>query len=146
MRASEAGGGQSLPGLESPGKRLEWAFDKLCEVDALLGAIVATWARYTAANMKPGAERWICDKTEWGPILQADIRREWKARVDADEAVQSAVRAAEAELGADGRVLLRPSGTEPLVRVMVEAVDAAQAQSVAESLAAIVAASLPLSR
>lgn len=84
MRASEAGGGQSLPGLESPGMRLEWAFDKLCEVDALLGAIVATWARYTAANMKPGAERWICDKTEWGPILQADIRREWKTRVDAD--------------------------------------------------------------
>ena len=67
-----------------------------------------------------------------------------KARVDADDAVQSAVRAAEAELGDDGRVLLRPSGTEPLVRVMVEAVDAQQAQSVAESLAAVVAASLPL--
>jgi len=84
MGASDAVGGKSIPGLENPGKRLEWAFDSLCEVDALLGAIVATWARYTAANMKPGAERWICDKTEWGPILQADIRREWKARVNAD--------------------------------------------------------------
>ena len=80
------------------------------------------------------------------PQVLINVRDVDKARVDADEAVQSAVRAAEAELGADGRVLLRPSGTEPLVRVMVEAVDAEQAQSVAESLAAIVAASLPLSR
>ncbi len=40
--------------------------------------------------------------------------------------VQSAVKTAEAELGHQGRVVLRPSGTEPLVRVMVEGIDAAQ--------------------
>lgn len=34
MRASEAGG-QLIPGLESPGKRLEWAFDSLCEVGSV---------------------------------------------------------------------------------------------------------------
>jgi phosphoglucosamine mutase len=45
-----------------------------------------------------------------------------------------AVAAAEVELGATGRVLLRPSGTEPVVRVMVEAASADQAQSVAERL------------
>jgi phosphoglucosamine mutase len=45
------------------------------------------------------------------------------------------VRAAEAELGDSGRVLLRASGTEPLVRVMVEAPTDEQARSVAESLA-----------
>lgn len=52
-----------------------------------------------------------------------------------DPHLQAEVASAEAELGQTGRVLLRPSGTEPLVRVMVEAVDADQAQAVAERLA-----------
>ncbi|MFI8632485.1 phosphoglucosamine mutase [Microbacterium sp. NPDC077663] len=55
---------------------------------------------------------------------------------DAD--VLSAVAEAEAELGDSGRVLLRPSGTEPLVRVMVEAASEADAKRVAERLAAVV--------
>jgi phosphoglucosamine mutase len=50
-------------------------------------------------------------------------------------AVQDAVRAAESELGEHGRVLLRPSGTEPVVRVMVEGVDPAQVQRLAQQLA-----------
>ncbi|MBU3653494.1 MAG: phosphoglucosamine mutase [Limnohabitans sp.] len=49
--------------------------------------------------------------------------------------LQEAIRAVEAELGARGRVLIRPSGTEPLVRVMVEADDARLAQDCAERLA-----------
>jgi phosphoglucosamine mutase len=48
------------------------------------------------------------------------------------------VAKAEVELGHEGRVLLRPSGTEPLVRVMVEARLAAQADEVAAQLAAVV--------
>ncbi|MBT6273647.1 MAG: phosphoglucosamine mutase, partial [Chromatiales bacterium] len=53
-------------------------------------------------------------------------------------AVVAAVRAAEAELGATGRVLLRPSGTEPVVRVMVEGQDAAQVESLTKTLASSV--------
>jgi phosphoglucosamine mutase len=67
-----------------------------------------------------------------------------KSRVEANEAVQTEVRAAQAELDGIGRVLLRESGTEPLVRVMVEANDAAQAQAVAQRLADVVARHLAL--
>ncbi|WP_066517863.1 phosphoglucosamine mutase [Curtobacterium ammoniigenes] len=56
----------------------------------------------------------------------------------ADEGVQAAVAEATAELGDSGRVLLRPSGTEPVVRVMVEAASQADAERIAERLAAVV--------
>ena len=46
--------------------------------------------------------------------------------------------AAEQALGEDGRVLLRPSGTEPVVRVMVEALDAAAAEQHAKAIAEVV--------
>ena len=58
-----------------------------------------------------------------------------KARADDDEQVAAAVATRSAELGGRGRVLLRPSGTEALVRVMVEASSADQAQAVADKLA-----------
>jgi len=55
--------------------------------------------------------------------------------------VMDAVRVAQDELGDSGRVLLRPSGTEQLVRVMVEAPTQDQADAVAQRIAAVVAAS-----
>ena len=59
---------------------------------------------------------------------------------DVVDRIAAPLAAANAELGDDGRVLVRPSGTEPVVRVMVEAVDATVAESVASRLAAAVAA------
>jgi phosphoglucosamine mutase len=56
--------------------------------------------------------------------------------------IAEAVAAAEAALGDTGRVLLRPSGTEPMVRVMVEAADEHTAQRIADELATVVRAQL----
>jgi phosphoglucosamine mutase len=67
-----------------------------------------------------------------------------KARADDDAVLAAAVAEATAELGDDGRVLLRPSGTEPLVRVMVEAPTAPQAREVADRLADVVRRQLAL--
>ncbi|MEV6315899.1 phosphoglucosamine mutase [Streptomyces sp. NPDC051776] len=65
-----------------------------------------------------------------------------KSRVDTSPELAAAVADAERELGSTGRVLLRPSGTEPLVRVMVEAADTDQARSVAGRLADVVKSAL----
>jgi len=67
-----------------------------------------------------------------------------RARAATDEGVRAAVVAAEAGLGRTGRVLLRPSGTEQLVRVMVEAAEQAQADLVAHALAEVVRQRLTL--
>ncbi|QES07859.1 phosphoglucosamine mutase [Streptomyces venezuelae] len=65
-----------------------------------------------------------------------------KSRVKTSGDLAAAVTAAEQELGSTGRVLLRPSGTEPLVRVMVEAADIEQARAVAQRLADVVKSTL----
>jgi phosphoglucosamine mutase len=76
------------------------------------------------------------------PQVLVNIQDVDKSRVDSSEQVAEAVASAKAELGASGRVLLRPSGTEPLVRVMVEAPTREQATKVADHLAASVRAAL----
>jgi phosphoglucosamine mutase len=67
-----------------------------------------------------------------------------KTRVDSDSELQDFVAEATAELGDRGRVLLRASGTENLVRVMVEAADQGTAQSWAERIAGLVEKRLAL--
>jgi phosphoglucosamine mutase len=73
------------------------------------------------------------------PQVLVNVRVTDKAAVAAAADVQDAVAKAEIELGARGRVLLRPSGTEQLVRVMVEAPTRELAERIGEQLATVVA-------
>ncbi|MFE9422129.1 phosphoglucosamine mutase [Kitasatospora sp. NPDC006697] len=76
------------------------------------------------------------------PQVLINVKGVDKSRVGECDELTLAVKAASEELGGTGRVLLRPSGTEPLVRVMVEAADHHQAETVAERLAGVVRAQL----
>ncbi|GAA1887466.1 phosphoglucosamine mutase [Lapillicoccus jejuensis] len=69
------------------------------------------------------------------PQVLVNVRGVDKDAVETHERVQADLAAAVDELGSEGRVLLRKSGTEPIVRVMVEAVDQERAQAVADRLA-----------
>lgn len=72
------------------------------------------------------------------PQVLENVRVADKGLLSASSEVHDAVRDAEAELGENGRVLVRASGTEPLVRVMVEAVDAETAREIVDRIAAVV--------
>jgi len=72
------------------------------------------------------------------PQVLINVKNVAKERLASSTAIADAVKAAEVELGSKGRVLLRASGTEPLVRVMVEAQSDAVAQDVATKLAQVV--------
>ncbi|MEU2201971.1 phosphoglucosamine mutase [Isoptericola sp. NPDC019482] len=97
-------------------------------------------ALHLAARVKASGRR-LADLAADVPRLPqtlVNVKGVDKARAADDEGVRAAVVSAEAALGETGRVLLRPSGTEPLVRVMVEAATQTQADSVADTLAAVV--------
>jgi phosphoglucosamine mutase len=84
-------------------------------------------------------EQAIADMQLWPQtLLNVQIQRgfDWQS----SPALIAAKQAAESTLGSDGRVLIRPSGTEPLLRVMVEARDPELARSLAERLVESVAA------
>ncbi|GAA1769494.1 phosphoglucosamine mutase [Nostocoides vanveenii] len=72
------------------------------------------------------------------PQVLVNVKGVDTARVESDETLQAAVATEIVALGDNGRVLLRKSGTEPLVRVMVEAATQEQARAVADRLAAVV--------
>jgi phosphoglucosamine mutase len=69
------------------------------------------------------------------PQLLINVRVAKGFKLDGQEPVVHAVQAVEAELGDTGRVVLRPSGTEPLVRVMVEGRDEVQVRRCTEQIA-----------
>lgn len=71
-------------------------------------------------------------------LVNADVTNENKKRYMEDQEVQSAIEAIEAEMEGSGRVLIRPSGTEPLVRVMIEGEDIEQIHLMAQELADLI--------
>lgn len=71
-------------------------------------------------------------------LVNAKIKNEYKNTYMNNEEVSTAVHSLEKKFEGDGRVLIRPSGTEPLVRVMIEGTDIEQMQRDAEELAAII--------
>ncbi len=72
------------------------------------------------------------------PQTMINVQMSQKQDLSKNESVQSAVKAIETTLGKKGRVLLRPSGTEPVVRVMVEGEDESLVTRLAHELAASV--------
>ena len=79
--------------------------------------------------------------TEYPQVLH-NINVADKGKLDSSEEIWGAVEDAEKALGDDGRILVRASGTEPLVRVMVEAPTAETAEKVAATVGAVVTAAL----
>jgi len=79
----------------------------------------------------------LCQAVVKYPQELINVRLENGVDVMASPVMQEAVRDAESELSDQGRVLLRPSGTEPLIRVMVEGNDQSQVRQLSERLAAV---------
>ena len=74
------------------------------------------------------------------PMRLINVRIEEKIDLDSSETIQAALKQGENELAETGRILLRPSGTEPLIRVMVEGQSSELVDSVAQRLAEVVKA------
>jgi phosphoglucosamine mutase len=76
-----------------------------------------------------------CADMEIYPQTMINVETPRSLDLDSEPRVQDAVRFAETRLGDSGRILLRPSGTEPLIRVMVEGRDSGEVQIIATELA-----------
>lgn len=80
----------------------------------------------------------LCDGFVRFPQVVKNVKVKDKGAVMSDEDVLSAVKSAEDTLGGEGRILLRKSGTEPVIRVMVEAMGEALCNALAEKVAAVI--------
>ncbi|MGB0712974.1 MAG: phosphoglucosamine mutase [Gammaproteobacteria bacterium] len=112
--------------------------DRTTTGDGTISALQVLAAMYHSGNslnaLKSGMSKY--------PQLMVNVRIAGKVDLSANASIEAAVKAAEDKLAGRGRVLLRPSGTEPLVRVMVEGEDGALVETVVNELADVVRAEL----
>ena len=104
--------------------------------DGIVSALQALTA--VALTDKPLME--LCSAMQKFPQTMINVRLGQNPNVSASQSVRDAVSDVEAKLQGKGRVLLRPSGTEPVLRVMVEGEDAELVAQLARELAGVVAA------
>ncbi|WP_101909634.1 phosphoglucosamine mutase [Marasmitruncus massiliensis] len=71
-------------------------------------------------------------------LLNIRATPQMKAALDSDEQVQSCIRSLNESLGENGRILVRPSGTEPLIRIMVEGQNLTEIEQIAQKIAAVI--------
>jgi len=93
-----------------------------------------------AATKKPLAE--LASVMKRFPQVLINVKEVDKSKLDSAEKIAASIAAHEAALGNSGRVLVRASGTESLVRVMVEAEDLTQAEKIAADIATVVKSEL----
>jgi phosphoglucosamine mutase len=120
-------------GGEQSGHLIEMGFNHTG--DGIAGALLTLEALGGAAL----AERHAMEKL---PQRLVNVRVRDRGAIAGAERVHEAVRNAEGELAGRGRVLIRPSGTEPLVRVMVEAPSEEEADALCSRLVALVESEL----
>lgn len=112
------------------------SLDRMTTCDAIISALqvlqILVTAQKSLHEAKSGMYKY--------PQTLINIPVQSKIDIDSTPEIQQVIRDAESDLGESGRVLLRPSGTEPLVRVMVEGVDAMKVKKLAQHIAEQVSA------
>ncbi|MDD1628393.1 MAG: phosphoglucosamine mutase, partial [Methylococcaceae bacterium] len=120
---------KSLLGGENSGHII--CLDKTTTGDGIIAALQVMAEMHDSGKnlheLKSGMQKY--------PQVLINVKTTKKVDPDSDEAIQKAVRAVEEKLGNKGRVLLRASGTEPLIRVMVEGEHADLVKNYAQQLA-----------
>ena len=106
--------------------------DRVTTGDAIVAAL------QVLAVMKETGESLarLRDNMQLYPQVLVNVPIKEKISIDENTDIQAAVKEAEAKLGDQGRILLRPSGTEPLIRVMVEGKSANDVESICQAVAA----------